>query len=63
MHMGILCDGQGKNKPNHQKITKQTRKEIEAKELHQNCQQSAQLSPYASTVGLCLQNLMIYLEF
>lgn len=61
--MGILCDGQGKNKPNYQKKPKQNMEEIEAKELYQDCQQSAQLSSYASTVGLCLQNLMIYLEF
>lgn len=59
--MGILCDDQGKK--NHQNPAKQNMEEMEAKELHQGCQQLAQLSSYASTVGLCLQNLMIYLEF
>lgn len=52
-----------KGKKNHQKPAKQNMEEMEAKELHQGCQQLAQLSSYASTVGLCLQNLMIYLEF
>lgn len=62
--MGILCDGQGKKKTtNHQKAAKQNMEEIEAKELHQDCQEPAQPSSYASAVGLCLQNLMIYLEF
>lgn len=62
--MGILCDGQEKKKKtNHQKTAKQNMDETQAKELHQDCQQPAQPSSYASTVSLCLQNLMIYLEF
>lgn len=60
--MGILCEGQGPP-PHPPKQQNKTWKKLEAKELHQDCQQLAQLSSYASTVGLCLQNLMIYLKF
>lgn len=55
--MGILCDGQGK------KTTKNQQNKTWKKWRLKNCQQLARLSSYASTVGLCLQNLMIYLEF